>query len=129
MVNPDGEQIAVDSLKGYDSWRFIFAVTNGDDLIPLSVWKAIQTTMEGRENGFGGMITGEGIQQLILYSDERFPIANAVQREYYLMFRRRLRWGAAVDIANGAIANWVIPRENHCLLWRIGHYFLPFVFC
>lgn len=117
-----------------DSLSFLFGLSSGKaEYVPLTIWTAIQTVLKGRKIGWWEMLeeTGgtERTSLLILYSDERFPIAAAVQREYYILFGRKLTWSAALDAAAGLIEYWVIPLENRCLLWRIGHYLLPFVFC
>lgn len=117
-----------------DSLSFLFGLSSGKaEYVPLTIWTAIQTVIKGRKIGWWEMLEEAGGTErtslLILYSDERFPLAAAVQREYYILFGRKLTWSAALDTAAGLIEHWVIPLENHCLLWRIGHYLLPFVFC
>lgn len=132
FVNRQGER--ADMNPPPDSLSFLFGLSSGKaEYVPLAIWTAIQTVLKGRKIGWWEMLeeTGgtERTSLLILYSDERFPIAGAVQREYYILFGRKLTWSAALDTAAGLIEYWVIPLENHCLLWRIGHYLLPFVFC
>ena len=131
FVNRKGEQ--ADLKPPPESLSFLFGLLNGSaEYVPLTIWTAIQTVIKGRKIGWWEMLKGiegeERISLLILYSDERFPIAAAVQREYYILYGRKLTWSAALDAAAGCIEHWVIPLENHCWLWRLGHYLLPFVF-
>ena len=132
FVNRQGER--ADMKPPPDSLSFLFGLSSGKaEYVPLTIWTAIQTVIKGRKIGWWEMLEEtrgtERPSLLILYSDERFPLAAAVQREYYILFGRKLTWSAALDTAAGLIEHWVIPLENHCLLWRIGHYLLPFVFC
>lgn len=132
FVNRKGDR--ADIKPPSDSLSFFFGLSSGQaEYVPLTIWTAIQTVLKGRKIGWWELLeeTGEtgNTSLLILYSDERFPIAAAVQREYYILFGRKLTWSAALDAAAGVIENWVIPLENHCWLWRLGHYLLPFVVC